>query len=80
MKSNAPVLYPNEQTTQKVTDYSSEHSTPLPQHIVDYHARIVGSRADSNLMISDFQAQNHIWLAKLIGAKRGKQSPPGGAT
>ncbi|KAH7376257.1 O-methyltransferase family protein [Plectosphaerella cucumerina] len=70
MKSNAPVLYPNEQVTQRVTDYSSEHSTPLPQHIVDYHARIVGSRADSNLMISDFQAQNHIWLAKLIGAKR----------
>ncbi|PNH61244.1 hypothetical protein VD0002_g6533 [Verticillium dahliae] len=71
MKSDAPVLYPNEHVSAAVTSYSSTHSTPLPKHITDYHAHIIATQPEtSNYMISDFQAQNHIWLAKLIGAKR----------
>lgn len=74
MKSDAPVLYPNEHVSAAVTSYSSTHSTPLPKHITDYHAHIIATQPEtSNYMISDFQAQNHIWLAKLIGAKRGNQ-------
>ncbi|KAM0333032.1 hypothetical protein ACHAQA_001689 [Verticillium albo-atrum] len=71
MKYDAPVLYPNEHVSQAVTSYSSTHSTPLPKHITDYHAHIIATQPEtSSYMISDFQAQNHIWLAKLLGAKR----------
>lgn len=73
MKANAAVLYPNEQVTIAVTEYSAQNSTSLPKHITDYHAHIAETKPDTaNYMISDFQAQNHIWLAKLIGAKRGR--------
>ncbi|KAK1589690.1 O-methyltransferase [Colletotrichum navitas] len=71
MKSSAPVLYPNESVSQKVTAYAESHSTDLPAHIVAYHEHIDTTQPETSmLMISNFQAQNHIWLAKLIGAKR----------
>jgi hypothetical protein len=70
MKTSAPVLYPNDEVAEKVTAYSASHTLALPKHIVDYHAHINTSRSDSILMISTFQAQSHLWLAKLIGAKR----------
>ncbi|KAK2057630.1 O-methyltransferase [Colletotrichum caudatum] len=71
MRSSAPVLYPNESVSQKVTAYAESHSTDLPTHIVAYHEHIENTQPETSmLMISNFQAQNHIWLSKLIGAKR----------
>ncbi|KAK2027741.1 O-methyltransferase [Colletotrichum zoysiae] len=71
MRSSAPVLYPNESVSQKVTAYAESHSTDLPAHIVAYHEHIENTQPETSmLMISNFQAQNHIWLSKLIGAKR----------
>ncbi|KAF5486486.1 O-methyltransferase MdmC [Colletotrichum fructicola] len=71
MKSSVSVLYPNEQVSRNVTAYSESSSTPLPAHIVAYHDHIDTTQPETSmLMISNFQAQNHIWLAKLIGAKR----------
>ncbi|OLN82240.1 putative caffeoyl-CoA O-methyltransferase 2 [Colletotrichum chlorophyti] len=71
MKSSVSVLYPNEDVARNVTAYSESHSTDLPAHIVAYHDHIQKTDPEhSILMISNFQAQNHIWLAKLIGAKR----------
>ncbi|KAL0942224.1 o-methyltransferase [Colletotrichum truncatum] len=71
MKTSVSVLYPNEQVSQNVTTYSENSSTPLPAHIVAYHDHIDTTQPETSmLMISNFQAQNHIWLAKLIGAKR----------
>ncbi|WYZ41849.1 hypothetical protein EsH8_V_000744 [Colletotrichum jinshuiense] len=71
MKSSVSVLYPNESVSRSVTTYSESHSTDLPAHIVAYHDHIDTTEPETSmLMISNFQAQNHIWLAKLIGAKR----------
>lgn len=73
MKSSVSVLYPNERVSRNVTAYSESSSTPLPAHIVAYHDHIDTTQPETSmLMISNFQAQNHIWLAKLIGAKRGE--------
>ncbi|TQN72346.1 putative caffeoyl-CoA O-methyltransferase 1 [Colletotrichum shisoi] len=71
MKSSVSVLYPNESVARNVTTYSESRSTDLPAHIVAYHEHIDATQPETSmLMISNFQAQNHIWLAKLIGAKR----------
>ncbi|KAM3088210.1 hypothetical protein ACMFMG_002265 [Clarireedia jacksonii] len=69
MFSNDAVLYPNEEIAQKVNDYAYAHSTPLPQHIVDYHAE-GGKHKMANYMISNMQAQFQIFMAKVMGAKR----------
>jgi hypothetical protein len=69
MKENYTELYPNEQVGRNVGDYSAAHSTPLPKHITDYHAK--GSEhKNSGYMISPFQAQFHLWFASAFGAKR----------
>lgn len=69
MKNNATQLYPNKEVSKKVSDYAHEHSTGLPQHIIDHHEW--GSKQEmSNYMISPLQEQYHIWFAKSIGAKR----------
>ncbi|KAJ0301174.1 hypothetical protein COL5a_007693 [Colletotrichum fioriniae] len=71
MKSSVSVLYPNESVSRNVTTYSESRSTDLPAHIVAYHDHIDKTQPETSmLMISNFQAQNHIWIAKLIGAKR----------
>ncbi|TEA22846.1 O-methyltransferase MdmC [Colletotrichum sidae] len=71
MKSSVSVLYPNEQVSRNVTSYAEDRSTPLPAHITAYHDHIDRTKPETAiLMISNFQAQNHIWLAKLVGAKR----------
>lgn len=70
MFSNETPLYPNEEVAQKVTDYAYAHSTPLPQHIVEYHAE-GGKHERANYMISNMQAQFQIFMAKVMGAKRG---------
>lgn len=71
MKSGVPVLYPNEKVAERVTEYSANHSTPLPKHITDFHAEVVGSNERSEYLTSNFQSQCHTLLARMIGAKRG---------
>jgi predicted O-methyltransferase YrrM len=70
MKSNAPVLYPNDAVAERVTEYSQQHSLVLPAHIPAYHAHIVQNHPHSEYMISNFQAQANVFLARAIGAKR----------
>ncbi|PQE07400.1 O-methyltransferase family 3 protein [Rutstroemia sp. NJR-2017a WRK4] len=74
MFSNETPLYPNEEVAQKVTDYAYAHSTPLPQHLIDYHAE-GGKHERANYMISNMQAQFQIFMAKVMGAKRAKKLP-----
>lgn len=72
MKDNVTPLYTSPQLGAKVSTYSEQHSTPLPKYISDYHAHIVSTRDDSEYLSSGFQSQFNIFLAKSIGAKRGK--------
>jgi predicted O-methyltransferase YrrM len=53
-----------------VGDYSYEHSTKLPKHITEHHAWGVKSTERPDFMISPFQAQFQVWMAKTIGARR----------
>jgi hypothetical protein len=77
MKSSCPALYPNETVSERVTAYSEAHSLGLPPHIKEYHAHIEETMPEtSNYMISTFQAQSLIWLARLIGAQRGEYCWP----
>ncbi|KAI9897740.1 hypothetical protein N3K66_007596 [Trichothecium roseum] len=69
MKGVTP-LYPNEAVTERVTRYSEQHSSALPAHMLEYHDRVDTSRADSNYMISNFQAQALLFLARAVGARR----------
>lgn len=69
MKDNGTHLYPNKQVSKKVTEYAFEHSTELPDHVTKHHAW--GSEQPmAGFMISPFQAQFQIWIAKALGAKR----------
>lgn len=70
MKSGVPSLYPNETVAERVTHYSEAHSTRLPQHIVDYHAWVEKNHSRAGYMISDFQGQYLVFLARTLGAKR----------
>ncbi|KAJ6439875.1 O-methyltransferase family 3 [Purpureocillium lavendulum] len=70
MKTDVSTLYPNHRVAERVTDYARQHSTALPQHIVDYHAWVNENHARAGYMISDFQGQYHVFLARLIRAKR----------
>lgn len=70
MKTNAPVLYPNDAVAERVSTYSEQHSLSIPREIKDYHAHIVETHPHSNYMISNFQAQAHVFLARTIGARR----------
>ena len=72
MKSGTTVLYPNQVVADRVTAYSEEVSLKLPDHILQYHDEVEKSSGDrAMLMISNFQAQISVFLAHLIGAKRG---------
>lgn len=71
MKGGNTNLYANPETGERVTAYSTAHSTPLPRHITDYHAAASASREDSLMLSSNFQSQLHLLLANAIGAKRG---------
>jgi hypothetical protein len=71
MKTGAAALYPNEKVNEKVTEYSSAHSTALPKHIVDYHEWVCQNLEWSVYLTSNFQSQCNILLARMIGAKRG---------
>jgi len=80
MKTGAPVLYPNEKVAERVTEYSQNHSTPLPSHIPEYHAWVDGNHERSGYLTSNFQSQLHVLLSRLIGAKRGMSCPNAYAT
>ncbi|KAI1416309.1 S-adenosyl-L-methionine-dependent methyltransferase [Hypoxylon sp. FL1857] len=70
MKEGATRLYATTTLGERVTNYAESVSLELPQHIRDYHARIFKERDDSNYMISTFESQALIFLARTIGAKR----------
>ncbi|KAH7149333.1 S-adenosyl-L-methionine-dependent methyltransferase [Dactylonectria estremocensis] len=70
MKENETPLYATPELGRKVTDYSAQHSTPLPKHITDFHASIVAGRDDSDYISSNFQSQWNYILARSISAKR----------
>jgi hypothetical protein len=71
MKTDVAPFYETPEAGGRVTAYSAQHSSPLPQHIVDYHAEC-SSHDRSIMLTSDFQSQLHLVLAGAIGAKRGK--------
>lgn len=70
MKPGSIDLYPNPATADRVSNYASELSTPLPQPILDYHARVAANHARAGYMISNLQGQYLTFLARSIGAKR----------
>ncbi|KAH6985984.1 S-adenosyl-L-methionine-dependent methyltransferase [Ilyonectria sp. MPI-CAGE-AT-0026] len=70
MKENETPLYATPELSRKVTEYSEQHSTPLPKYITDFHASIAANRDDSYFMSSNFQSQWNYVLARSIGAKR----------
>lgn len=70
MKTDMSTLYPNNKVAERVTDYARRHSTALPAHIVDYHAWVNENHPRAGYMISDFQGQCHVFLARALGARR----------
>ncbi|OTA87045.1 hypothetical protein M434DRAFT_399692 [Hypoxylon sp. CO27-5] len=74
MKEAFTRLYATATLNERVTSYSESVSLELPQNIRDYHARIYKERDDSNYMISTFESQALIFLARTIGAKRSKSN------
>lgn len=73
MKENYTQLYPNDRVAAAVGDYAFNHSTALPSHITKYH-ELGSAHEKSGYMISPFQAQFQLWIAKAFGAKRSKPS------
>jgi predicted O-methyltransferase YrrM len=69
MKVDGTPLYATADMGAQVTQYSAQHSTPLPKHIIDYHAANQ-DHADAMMLTSNFQSQLHLLLARSIGAKR----------
>lgn len=72
MHENVAKLYPNPETSAKVMDYSVAHSTPLPEYLTKYHAWGAAETKVPDYLISTFQAQMLIFLARIVGAKKGK--------
>lgn len=70
MKSGVSSLYPNATVAERVSIYAEQHSTALPKHITDYHDWVEQNHPRANYMISNFQGQCHVFLARTIGAKR----------
>jgi hypothetical protein len=70
MKEMYTALYPNEQVSTAVGNYAFEHSTKLPGHISNHYEWGLATQEKSNYMISPFQAQFQVWMAKAVGAKR----------
>ncbi|KAI0843951.1 S-adenosyl-L-methionine-dependent methyltransferase [Daldinia vernicosa] len=70
MKVSTTPLYANEALGRAVTFYSSGQSLTIPKPIRNYHYKIFRERHDSNYMISEFQSQALVFLARAIGAKR----------
>lgn len=70
MKSNVPVLYPNQEVAVAVTEYAATNSGGLPAHLHEYHDHILNNEEKSNLTISKYQSRAMMWLAKTAGVKR----------
>lgn len=72
MHENVAKLYPNPDTSAKVMDYSVAKSTPLPDWLLKYHQWGRENTAVPNFLTSTYQAQMLVFLAKMVGAKRGE--------
>lgn len=72
MQENVAKLYPNPETSGKVMDYSIAHSTPLPDWLAKYHAWGCAETKVPTFLISTYQAQMLIFLARIVGAKKGE--------
>lgn len=72
MQENVAKLYPNAGTSAKVMDYSIAHSTPLPEYLVKYHKWGCEETKMPNFLISTYQAQMLIFLARIVGVKNGE--------
>lgn len=72
MQENVAKLYPNPETSAKVMDYSIAHSTPLPDYLVKYHQWGCEKTKVPSFLISTYQAQMLIFLARIVGVKRGE--------
>ncbi|KAI1097353.1 S-adenosyl-L-methionine-dependent methyltransferase [Jackrogersella minutella] len=70
MKESTTILYTTETLGDRVSKYSESISLQVPQKLRDYHARIFKERDDSNYMISTFESQALVFIARMIGAKR----------
>ncbi|CAN8105960.1 unnamed protein product [Discula destructiva] len=70
MQENVAKLYPTPETAAKVMDYSIAHSTPLPEYLAKYHKWGCEETKVPNFLISTYQAQMLIFLAKIVGAKK----------
>lgn len=75
MKENHTQLYPNEQVAQNVGAYSYQHSSKLPQHLLDYHKSVVENNDLATMMVSPLQAQFLVWIARAFKVNRGKAAP-----
>jgi hypothetical protein len=73
MKDNYTQLYPNEQVAINVGNYVYQHSTQIPQYMLDHHTWASENHEKPNMMISPLQAQFQIWMAKAVGAKRSER-------
>ncbi|KKY39967.1 putative o-methyltransferase family protein [Diaporthe ampelina] len=70
MRENVAKLYPNPETSAKVLDYSISKSTPLPDWLLKYHEWGCNNTEIPEYLISTYEAQALIFLARLVGAKR----------
>lgn len=70
MQENIVKLYPNPETSAKVMDYSITKSTPLPDWLLKYHKWGCESTKVPEFLISTFQAQMLVFLARIVAAKR----------
>ncbi|PHH60616.1 hypothetical protein CDD81_1406 [Ophiocordyceps australis] len=63
-------LYSNASTGPKAVEYSKDHSVPLPQYLIDYHASVKARRQDSRMLSELFQSQLYVFLARSWASKR----------
>lgn len=75
MYENVAKLYPTPETSAKVMDYSIAHSTTLPEYLVKYHKWGCEETKMPDFLISTYQAQMLIFLARVVGAKKGTWIP-----
>ncbi|KUI72568.1 O-methyltransferase MdmC [Cytospora mali] len=70
MRENVPKLYPNPETSAKVIEYSIAKSTSLPEWLIKYHEWACTTTEVPEYLISTFQAQMSVFLARIVAAKR----------
>lgn len=75
MIENCTTLYPNDIVGRKVSEYSDQHSVPLPEDLVKYHEWVLRSQEHSHFTISLLEARMLSWMARMVNAKRGTNPP-----